>query len=139
MCVFTTYLLKATSLIVIHAYMCRNSCSFFCSIFLSNMPNKFLEDRITSAIISEEEMSDNASPALYDIRRKIRMASSKVRDKLDQMTKSAHIQKYLRENIVTMRNGRYVVPVKAECKNDVKGLLHDTSASGLLTLLSPHA
>ena len=107
--------------------------------FESMMPNKFLEDRITSAIISEEEMSDNASPTLYDIRRKIRIASSKVRDKLDQMTKSAHIQKYLRENIVTMRNGRYVVPVKIEHRGEISGLVHDTSSSGSTVFIEPAA
>lgn len=107
--------------------------------FESMTPNKFLEDRITSAIISEEEMSDNASPALYDIRRKIRMASSKVRDKLDQMTRSQHFQKYLRESIVTMRNGRYVVPVKIEHRNEISGLVHDTSSSGATVFIEPAA
>lgn len=95
--------------------------------FFSLYPNKYLEDKITSAIISEDEMSDNASSTLYDIRRKIRVASSKVRDKLDQMTRSQHFQKFLRESIVTMRNGRYVVPVKIEHRNEIAGLVHDTS------------
>ncbi len=107
--------------------------------FEAMSPNKFLEDRITSAIISEDEMSDNASPALYDIRRKIRMASSKVRDKLDQMTKSQHFQKYLRESIVTMRNGRYVVPVKIEHRGEISGLVHDTSSSGATVFVEPTA
>ncbi len=107
--------------------------------FEAMTPNKFLEDRITTAIISEEEMSDNASPTLYDIRRKIRMASSKVRDKLDQMTKSQHFQKYLRESIVTMRNGRYVVPVKIEHRSEISGLVHDTSSSGATVFVEPTA
>ncbi len=107
--------------------------------FESMTPNKFLEDRITSAIISEDEMSDNASPALYDIRRKIRMASSKVRDKLDQMTHSQHFQKFLRESIVTMRNGRYVVPVKIEHRSEISGLVHDTSSSGATVFIEPTA
>ncbi|MDD6146107.1 MAG: endonuclease MutS2 [Oscillospiraceae bacterium] len=105
--------------------------------FTSLVPNKFLEDRITSAIISEEEMSDNASPALYDIRRKIRAASSKVRDQLDKMTRSSHFQKFLRESIVTMRNGRYVVPVKAEHRGEISGLVHDTSSSGATVFIEP--
>ena len=100
------------------------------NFFGSMMPNKFLEQRITTAIISEDEMSDNASPALYDIRRKIRAASSKVRDQLDKMTRSQHFQKFLRESIVTMRNGRYVVPVKIEHRGEISGLVHDTSSSG---------
>lgn len=107
--------------------------------FESMTPNKFLEDRITSAIISEDEMSDNASPALYDIRRKIRIASSKVRDKLDQMTHSQHFQKFLRESIVTMRNGRYVVPVKIEHRSEISGLVHDTSSSGATVFIEPTA
>ncbi len=107
--------------------------------FESMSPNKFLEDRITNAIISEEEMSDNASPELYDIRRKIRVASSKVRDKLDQMTKSQYFQKYLRESIVTMRNGRYVVPVKIEHRSEISGLVHDTSSSGATVFVEPTA
>lgn len=107
--------------------------------FYSLQPNKYLEDKITSSIISEEEMSDNASPALYDIRRKIRIASSKVRDKLDQMTHSSHFQKFLRESIVTMRNGRYVVPVKIEHRNEISGLVHDTSSSGATVFIEPAA
>lgn len=107
--------------------------------FNSLMPNKYLEDKITSAIISEEEISDNASPALYDIRRKIRLASSKVRDQLDKMTRSAHYQKFLRESIVTMRNGRYVVPVKVEHRGEISGLVHDTSSSGATVFIEPAA
>ncbi|MBR2892816.1 MAG: endonuclease MutS2, partial [Clostridia bacterium] len=107
------------------------------TFFYSLAPNKFLEDRITTAIISEEEMSDNASPALYDIRRKIRVASSKIRDHLDKMTKSPHYQKFLRESIVTMRGGRYVVPVKIEHKGEISGLVHDTSSSGATVFIEP--
>lgn len=103
------------------------------------MPNKFLEEKITSAIISEEEISDNASPELYDIRRKIRAASAKVREKLDKMTHSQSVAKYLREPIVTMRNGRYVVPVKLENRGDVSGLVHDTSSSGATVFVEPTA
>ncbi len=107
------------------------------SYFYSMTPNKFLEDRITSAIISEEEMSDNASPALYEIRRKIRAACSKVRDQLDKMTRSQHYQKFLRDSIVTMRNGRYVVPVKIEHRGEINGLVHDTSSSGATVFIEP--
>lgn len=100
-------------------------------------PNKYLEDKITTAIISEDEMSDNASPTLYDIRRKIRAASSKVRDRLDKMIRSSQYQKALREAIVTMRNGRYVVPVKVEHRSEVSGLVHDTSSSGATVFIEP--
>ncbi len=103
------------------------------------MPNKFLEDKITTAIISEEEISDNASPELYDIRRKIRAASARVREKLDKMTHSQSVAKYLREPIVTMRNGRYVVPVKLENRSEISGLVHDTSSSGATVFVEPTA
>lgn len=101
--------------------------------------NKYLEEKITSAIVSEDEMSDNASPALYDIRRKIRSASSRVRDQLDKMIRSQHYQKFLREAIVTMRNGRYVVPVKIESRGEINGLVHDTSSSGATVFIEPAA
>lgn len=107
------------------------------ALFSLLTPNKYLEEKITSAIINEDEMSDNASPELYDIRRKIRVASSKVRDQLDKLIHSAHYQKFLRESIVTMRNGRYVVPVKIEHRADVKGLVHDTSSSGSTVFVEP--
>lgn len=107
------------------------------TFFYSLAPNKFLEDKITNAIISEDEMSDNASPELYNIRRKIRAASSKIRDHLDKMTKSPHYQKFLRESIVTMRGGRYVVPVKIEHKGEISGLVHDTSSSGATVFIEP--
>ncbi len=100
-------------------------------------PNKYLEDKITSAIVSEDEMSDNASSALYDIRRKIRAASSKIRDRLDKMIRSSQYQKALREAIVTMRNGRYVVPVKIEHRGEISGLVHDTSSSGATVFIEP--
>ena len=99
--------------------------------------NKYLEEKITTAIINDEEMSDNASPVLYDIRRKIRSASSRVRDQLDKMVRSQHYSKFLREAIVTMRNGRYVVPVKIEHRNEISGLVHDTSSSGATVFIEP--
>lgn len=99
--------------------------------------NKYLEEKINTAILSEDEMSDNASPALYDIRRKIRSASSRVRDQLDKMVRSQHYSKFLRESIVTMRNGRYVVPVKVEHRSEISGLVHDTSSSGATVFVEP--
>lgn len=107
--------------------------------FESLMPNKFLEERINSAILNEEELADNASPELYDIRRKIRSASARVREKLDKMTHSGAVSKFLREPIVTMRNGRFVVPVKSEYRSEVAGLVHDTSSSGVTVFVEPAA
>lgn len=99
--------------------------------------NKYLEDKIFSCILSEDEISDKASEALYDIRRKIRAKSASIREKLDAMIHSAHYQKYLQEAIVTQRDGRYVVPVKSENRGDVPGLVHDTSSSGATVFIEP--
>lgn len=100
-------------------------------------PNQYLENRINHAILSEEEMADHASPALLSIRRKIRTASAKAREVLDRMTHSASYQKYLQDPIVTIRGGRFVIPVRAEYKNEVPGLVHDTSASGSTLFVEP--
>lgn len=97
--------------------------------------NKFLEERITRCIVSEDIMADNASDTLYEIRRKIKNASSKVKDVLNKYISGD--SKYLQENIVTTRNGRYVIPVKAEYKNEIKGLIHDASASGATVFIEP--
>ena len=88
-------------------------------------------------MISEEEVADNASPELASIRRRIRAASSRVREQLDKMIRSAAYQKYLQDPIVTMRGGRYVVPVKAECRGEIPGLVHDTSSSGATVFVEP--
>jgi len=101
-------------------------------------PNRALEEKITRAIIAEDMIADEASPALADIRRKIRNASGKVKDVLQKYTSGVY-GKYLQENIVTMRGGRYVVPVKVEYKNEVKGLVHDTSSSGATLFVEPFA
>ena len=100
-------------------------------------PNKYLEEKIFTCIVNEEEMADNASPALASIRRKIRAASQRVRDQLDKLIHSQAHQKHLQESIVTQRGGRYVVPVKAEFRGEVPGLVHDTSASGATVFVEP--
>lgn len=99
--------------------------------------NKYLEDKITSCIISEEEIADNASPQLYDIRRKMRIASSKAREILEKIVRSSTYQKYLQDAIITQRSGRFVVPVKAECRGSIPGLVHDTSSSGATVFIEP--
>lgn len=96
-----------------------------------------LENRLTGAIVSEEELDDNASALLSDLRRNIRSTGLRVRSQLDNMIRSATYQKYLQESIVTIRDGRFVIPVKAEYKNDVKGLVHDTSSSGATYFIEP--
>lgn len=100
-------------------------------------PNKYLEEKITTAILSEEEIADNASPALYDIRRKKRQAASKAREILDKIVRSSSYQKFLQDAIITQRSGRFVVPVKAECRSSIPGLVHDTSSSGATVFVEP--
>ena len=100
------------------------------------IPNKFLRDKITTAILADDLMADNASPKLFEIRRSIKTCANKVRDILQKYT-SGSDSRYLQENIVTIRNGRYVVPVKNEYRGEVKGLIHDTSASGSTVFIEP--
>ncbi len=104
--------------------------------FLSLIPNKYLEDKINFAIKNEEELNDNASPALYDIRRKIIGKEAKLRENLEKIIKGP-TAKYLQEAIVTQRDGRFVVPVKAEYKGQVNGIVHDTSATGVTIFVEP--
>ena len=106
-------------------------------MFLSLTPNKYLEDKIFGAILSEEEIADNASPTLADIRRHKKVQSAKIRDSLQKIISSPAYAKSLREPIITIRDGRYVVPVKSECKNDVPGLVHDISGSGGTLFVEP--
>ena len=108
-------------------------------VYFDNLaPNKFFEEKIFLCIKNDEEISDNASAALFDIRRKISSSVSNIRSRLDKLVRSQNA-KYLQENIVTQRDGRYVVPVKAEYRADVPGLVHDTSASGATLFVEPMA
>ena len=100
------------------------------------VPNKPLESRIFKAIISEDLIADDASPALADIRRKIRYQTNKIREVLQSFLTGDN-SKHLRDTIVTMRNGRYVLPVKSENKNEIKGLIHDTSGTGATLFIEP--
>ncbi len=105
-------------------------------IFERLIPDKKLEDKIYTAIISEDTVADEASPTLSDIRRKMKSANNRIKDTLQSFITGAYA-KFLQENIITQRNGRYVIPVKVECKNDVRGLVHDTSASGATLFIEP--
>ncbi len=107
-------------------------------IFARLLINRELEERITRSILGEDMIADEASPLLADIRRKIKNANNKIKDTLQSYIGGVRL-KYLQENIVTMRNGRYVVPVKAEYKNEMKGLVHDTSSSGATLFIEPMA
>ncbi len=105
--------------------------------FAPLVPCKELEKQISTSIIAENEFSDNASPELFDIRRKIHRAGEKIKDSLNQMIHSPHYLKFLQDPIVTLRNDRYVVPVKAEHRGDVPGIVHDMSASGGTLFVEP--
>ena len=107
-------------------------------IFERLIPNRALEDRIYRSVLSDDMISDEASSSLADIRRKIRGANSKIKETLARYISGSY-SKYLQENIVTQRGGRYVVPVKIEYKNEVKGLIHDTSSSGATVFVEPMA
>ncbi len=102
-------------------------------------PLKRIEDEINNAIISEEQISDNASPELRIIRRNIERKQAAIRSKLDTYTGSSQMSKYLQDSIVTIRNNRFVIPVKAEHKSIVKGMVHDQSASGSTVFIEPMA
>ena len=108
-------------------------------LFESLFPNKYLESKLERAIIDENELADDASPELASIRRKIAHSSIKIRETLDKMIKSSSTQKYLQESIVTIRDGRYVLPVKTEHKGNIQGLIHDTSATGSTLFIEPMA
>ncbi len=101
--------------------------------------NRMLEEDIFAAIISEDEMNDRASSELYSIRRHIRTLNDRVRDKLNAYIRSQSTSKYLMDTIITMRNGRYVIPVKSECRQFVPGLVHDQSGSGSTLFIEPMA
>ena len=105
-------------------------------LFAALNSNRFLEDKITCSILAEDEIADSASPELTDIRRHIRAAAGKVRDVLSRLISSSQA-KYLQDAIITMRSGRYVVPVKSEYKNEIPGLVHDVSGSGGTFFIEP--
>lgn len=117
-----------------HSSGVKTSLDFF---FEGITSNKYLETKILSCIVSEEEIADKASDTLFDIRKKIRSKENSIREKLDSLIHSSHYQQFLQEAIVTQRNGRFVVPVKAECRGNVPGLVHDTSSTGATVFIEP--
>ena len=106
-------------------------------LFSALHTNKFLEEKIHGAILDEETIADTASPELADIRRKMRLASSKGRQILQRIISSPSYAKVLQEALITQRDGRFVVPVKAECKGSIPGLVHDISSSGATLFVEP--
>lgn len=108
-------------------------------LFYALTPQPQLEKNIFDAILPEGEMADSASDTLYDIRRKIRAAENSIRDKLDAMIKNPGTSKYLQDAVVSLRNGRFVVPVKAEHRGEIGGVIHDVSSSGSTLFVEPTA
>lgn len=98
---------------------------------------KDIENSINNAIINDEEISDRASSELYSIRKKIREKQSQIKEKMNHMTTSSTYQKYLQEQIVTMRGDRYVLPVKQEFRSSIPGIVHDQSSSGATLYIEP--
>lgn len=106
-------------------------------LFERLQPDPYLADLLERSIENEERLADAASPALGQIRRKITQAGIRLREKLEKMIRSPSMQTYLQEQIITLRDGRYVIPVKAEHRGDVQGLIHDTSATGQTYFIEP--
>ena len=107
--------------------------------FSSIWENEQLERAIFDAILSDNQVADSASDGLYDVRRRIKQTESAVRDKLDSIIRSRTYQKYLQEAVVTIRQNKFVIPVKAEYKNEIQGVVHDVSASGSTFFIEPSA
>lgn len=107
--------------------------------FDSLFPNKYFEEKIFTCIISEDTVSDAASPLLADIRRNIRRENQQIRERLDKLIRSQSHQKHLQDAIVTQRDGRFVIPVKQEHRGEIEGLVHDTSSSGATLFIEPTA
>ena len=101
---------------------------------ITNLKN--VENEINDKIINEEEMADTASPALFAIRKRIKSQASRIRDTLNSLISGSY-SKYLQDPIITMRGDRYVIPVKAEHKGEIKGIVHDASASGSTVFIEP--
>ena len=126
---------------LVRGYIADDSVGKTCidSLFYALRANKFLEEKINTSIVGEEEIADSASPELATLRRQMRAAAARARDALQKIISSPSYAKVLQEPIITMRSDRYVVPVKAECKGSVPGLVHDISASGMTVFVEPMA
>lgn len=129
--------LRETAVLCDWYSQCENMDNSLAEYFRGLLPIKSLEQRISESIVSEEEMSDAASPELASIRKRITRQGLQIREQLDGMLKNKTTRGFLQDAVVTMRDGRYVVPVKSEHKSDVPGLVHDTSATGQTFFIEP--
>lgn len=133
----TAAVLRETQMLCDWFSQCENTDCSLSEYFRGLTPIKVLEKRISDSILSEEEMADTASAELASIRKRITRQGQQIREQLDGMLKNKTQRGYLQDAVVTMRDGRYVVPVKSEHKNDVPGLVHDTSATGQTFFIEP--
>ena len=126
---------------LVRGYIAEDSVGKTCidALFYALRANKFLEEKIMTSIVGEEEIADSASPELATIRRQMRAAAARARDSLQKIISSPSYAKALQEPIITMRSDRYVVPVKADHKGAIPGLVHDVSASGMTLFVEPMA
>jgi DNA mismatch repair protein MutS2 len=131
----TAVILRAASILKEWQSQCANIEHKLTDYFAAVTPIKPLERAISDAVLSEEELSDNASPELFRLRRAILRQGDIIRDTLGKLVKSRG--KFLQDSIVTQRDGRYVIPVKTEYRGEVSGLLHDTSSSGQTLFIEP--
>ncbi len=113
--------------------------SLLCNLANRLSSHRSVEEEVARCILAEDEISDNASPELNRIRRQMKIVGERVREKLNGMLRSTTTQKYLQEAVITIRNGRYVLPVKAECRAQIPGLVHDQSSSGATLFIEPAA
>lgn len=118
---------------------CGNLSTSLSDLFDRLQPNHYLADLLERSIENEEQLADAASPELASIRKKIIQSGLRLREKLEKMIKSPTMQTYLQESIITIRDGRYVLPIKAEHRGNVAGLIHDTSATGQTYFIEPMA
>lgn len=132
-------LLRAAAGAIAYASGDRREKTAIDHLFDAIVPNKFLEGKISASILGVDEIADGASPELSDIRRHMRIAGDKIRQSLNKIISSPTYSKALQEPIITVKNDRYVVPVKAEQKSAVPGLVHDVSASGATFFIEPMA
>ena len=108
-------------------------------LFYALSPQPALEKRISESILSPDEMADTASNTLFEVRRKIKAMENSIRDKLDQIIKNSTTNKFLQDAVVSLRNGRFVVPVKSEYRGEVGGVIHDVSSTGSTVFVEPTA
>ncbi|WP_418710376.1 endonuclease MutS2 [Allofournierella sp.] len=108
-------------------------------LFYALTPQPALEKAISESILSPEEMADTASNTLFEVRRKIQATENSIRDKLDAIIKNSTTNKFLQDAVVSLRNGRFVVPVKAKYRGEVGGVIHDVSSTGATVFVEPTA